>query len=104
MAKKKSYDETSVIRNISRRKGININYSSKVIEVHKDATDVGNSTWGKIDYLTHYCGWFVSVQDKINKKVFNIDNDSYVDSKVSKRENKIKLVKEVKNIMKNVRK
>ena len=106
MARKKSYDETSVLRSLARRKGVNVNYSSKIIQVWKDATDVGNSTWGKIDYLTHYCGWFVSVVKTLNKKVnVFVDNDDspkYI-SKANKRESKLNLVKEVKNNMKRIK-
>lgn len=108
MTKKKSYDETSVLRSLARRKGISFDYSQKIINVSSNATDVGNSTWGKIDYLTNYCGWFVKVSKQVIKKSnFNkdIDDDSLkVNNKIIKRESKINLVKQVKSIMKNIKK
>ena len=100
----KKYDETSVLRNLARRKGIVIDYSTKVIKVSNNATDVGNSTWGKIDYLTNYCGWFASVTKTAIKKQKNIIMETEIsepNTKLAKRENKINLVKQVKTIMKN---
>lgn len=57
MSKKKSYDEVSVIRALSKKKSIKVDVSAKHIKVAKDAMDIGNGTWGKIDYLCHYCGY-----------------------------------------------
>lgn len=52
MAKK--HDENKDLRSISRI--ARINYGSKTIQAAK--TDIiGIHMWGKIDYLTHYCGW-----------------------------------------------
>ena len=107
MTKKKSYDETSVLRNLARRKGISIDYSAKVIKVSTNATDVGNSTWGKIDFLTNYCSWFVCVTKNTIKKQKNIIIESELlepNTKIAKRENKINLVKQVKSIIKNTSK
>ena len=104
---KKKYDEISVLRNLARRKGVIIDYSAKIIKVSNNATDVGNSTWGKIDFLTNYCGWFVSVNKNIVKKQKSYTEDRIdepINNKTSKRENKIKLVKQVKNVMKNINK
>ncbi len=58
MSKKKSYDEVSVVRALTKKKSIKVDVASKCIKVAKDATDVGNGSWGKIDYLCHYCGYF----------------------------------------------
>lgn len=104
MTKKKSYDETSVLRKLARRKGLTFDYSQKIINVYSGATDVGNSTWGKIDYLTRYCGWFVRSVKTLNKKSNNDFNDN--DNRPSKEDRhnkKINLVKQVKNIMKNIK-
>lgn len=101
----KKYDEASVLKNLARRKGISIDYSAKIIRVSSSATDVGNSAWGKIDYLTNYCGWFASTTKITNNKQKNIIINSEIpeiNNKVTKRENKINLVKQVKNIMKKV--
>lgn len=52
---KKNYDEASVLRSISNRVGIN--YASRILTVDLNNPKIGNGTWGKIDYLCHYCGW-----------------------------------------------
>lgn len=52
---KKNYDEASVLRSISNRVGIN--YANRVLTVDLNNPKIGNGTWGKIDYLCHYCGW-----------------------------------------------
>ena len=52
MAKK--HDENKDLRSISRV--ARINYGSKTIQAAKTAI-IGIHMWGKIDYLTHYCGW-----------------------------------------------
>lgn len=52
---KKNYDEASVLRSISNRVGIN--YASHILTVDLNNPKIGNGTWGKIDYLCHYCGW-----------------------------------------------
>ena len=33
-----------------------INYSDKTLRASKN-TNIGIHMWGKIDFLTHYCGW-----------------------------------------------
>lgn len=101
----KKYDEASVLKNLARRKGISIDYSAKVIKVSNSATDVGNSAWGKIDFLTNYCGWYTSMTKTTINKQKNIIMDSEIseiNNKTIKKENKINLVKQVKNIMKKI--
>lgn len=56
MAKvKKAYDEVSIVRIVSNNRGCNI--SGKTITVDDTKQSVGNSTWGKIDYLCNYHGY-----------------------------------------------
>lgn len=50
----KNHDENKDLRLVSRI--ANIDYSSKTIQSPKSAI-IGNKTWGRIDFLTHYCGW-----------------------------------------------
>ena len=104
---KQKYDEASVLRSLARRKGININRSNKIIEINSNASDVGNGSWGKIDYLTNYCGWFARVDKTFIKKTSNeyIDNsEREVISKKIKRENKLNLAKQIKDSMKKIKK
>ena len=50
----KNHDEAKDIRLVSRI--ARIDYSNKTIQSPKSAI-IGNKTWGRIDFLTHYCGW-----------------------------------------------
>lgn len=50
----KRHDENKDLRLVSRIAKINI--VDKTIRCSKAQT-IGIHMWGKIDYLTHYCGW-----------------------------------------------
>ena len=79
MSKKKSYDEVSVIRALSRKKSIKIDMATKHVKVAKDAMDVGNGSWGKIDYLCHYCGYvqtFTASVPMIRKEEDGVSNET----------------------------
>lgn len=77
MAKK--HDENKDLRSISRV--ARIDYSNKTIQASKSAI-IGIHMWGKIDYLTHHCGWmffwnnsagtggYVGSSDDSNKKSY----------------------------------
>ena len=85
------HDENRDLRSFSRIG--KVNYSDKTLQCSKSAT-IGIHLWGKIDYLTKYCGWhfiwnnnvgvggFISAEDnpkkqdkikKIKKAHANID-------------------------------
>lgn len=102
---KKSYDEASVIRSLSRKAEIRINSANRVVEVMKDATDVGNGSWGKIDYLTKVHGYVCCFVNSIKKKsVINQDNDSFVSSnKTAKREGKLNMAAMAKSAMRKAK-
>lgn len=65
--KKKNYDEAKVIRIISKKRDIRVDGIKKVIEVVKNSTEVGNGSWGKIDYLHHVHGYIVLLVNYINR-------------------------------------
>lgn len=50
----KKHDESKDL-NLLRKK-CNIDYGRRLISASK-STILGNSSWGRIDFLTHYCGW-----------------------------------------------
>lgn len=50
----KKHDENKDLRLIGRI--ARIDYANKTIQAPKSAI-IGNRSWGRIDYLTHYCGW-----------------------------------------------
>lgn len=56
----KKYDEASVIRSLIAKKCV-INTITKVISVPRGV--LGNGSWGKVDYLCHYCGYTQSWLD-----------------------------------------
>lgn len=65
----KNHDESKDLRSVGRV--ARVNYSTKTISAPKTAV-IGNTRWGRIDYLTHYCGWsFVWDNSATVKRVFN---------------------------------
>ena len=71
----KKHDENKDIRLIS--KIAKIDCVNKTIQTSK-STIIGNRSWGRIDFLTHYCGytfiWNNSVS--INKNIYNTDDSN----------------------------
>lgn len=64
----KKYDEVSVVRQLNNVDAvIGINPASKVIKVAKNSA-IGNGTSGKIDFLSHYCGYHVVIVDVIQQQ------------------------------------
>lgn len=106
MAKKRAYDETSVIRSLSKKNSIRVNAIEKVVEVMKGATDVGNGSWGKIDYLHKVHGYYcVFVTSLGKKRVNNMDDDSVNvgNNKTAKREAKFNMATMSKNAMRKAK-
>lgn len=108
--KRKSYDEVSVVRALSHKSSIRIttNGAFNYIQILKDATDVGNGSWGKIDYLTHVHDYipikvtsFGGGKNRINAN--SEDNNSVIDTKTVKRERKFNMATMAKNAMKRVK-
>lgn len=107
MAKKKVYDEVSVVRALSKKASIYVNTVDKRIDIVKNNTELGNGSWGKIDYLIHvhdYVPVFVTSisSRKSVKKVTDNDSDN-VRSKASKREAKLNMAAMSKAAMKKVK-
>lgn len=64
----KNYDEVSVVRQLSNVGAIiGINSASKVIKIAKNSA-IGNGTSGKIDFLTHYCGYYIKYVDVVQQQ------------------------------------
>lgn len=106
MANKRAYDETSVIRSLSKKNSIRINIAEKRIEIVKDATDIGNGSWGKIDYLRKVCGYIPIFVFSINKRKFNNADDDTVNvgnNKTAKREAKFNMAAMSKNAMRKAK-
>lgn len=99
------YSEASVIRSLNRKKAsISINTNDKVIEVIKNTDEVGNGSWGKIDYLCKVHGYvyiFVKSFSKLSKKnTVTYMDDKEINTKIAKRERKLNMAKMVKTAMK----
>lgn len=70
----KNHDENKDIRLVS--KIAKIDYSNKTIQAPKSAI-IGNKTWGRIDYLTHYCGWTFIWNNNVSVRAnSNSNNDN----------------------------
>lgn len=107
MTKKKSYDEASVIRSLSKKSSININRYNRTIEIVKYNTDVGNGSWGKIDYLCkvhgYICGFVTAIKRKTSVSINNADFGNDDSSKSAKRERKLNMAIMAKSAMKRVK-
>lgn len=68
----KKHDENKDLRLVSRI--AKIDYSNKTIQAPKSAI-IGNKTWGRIDYLTHYCGWTFIWNNNVSVRSYNVNND-----------------------------
>lgn len=86
MSKKKTYDEVGVIKALNRKKDVKVSQYDKKIEVTRGTTDCGNGTWGKIDYLVHYCGYVQLWVEPNNINV--IKADKVASTKATKRQKK----------------
>lgn len=84
----KNHDENKDLRLVSRI--AKIDYSNKTIQAPK-STIIGNRTWGRIDFLTHYCGWHFMWNNEV--RVSARTNTTSDNTKNNKREAK-KLAKE----------
>lgn len=107
MAKNKVYDEVSVVRSLSKKASIYINTVEKRIDIVKNNTELGNGSWGKIDYLIHVHGYVPVFVPSISarkavKKFTDTDTDN-TRSKSSKREAKLNMAAMTKAAMKKVK-
>lgn len=107
MAKKIAYDETSVVRSLSKKSSIKINTTLKTIEVLYCNTEVGNGSWGKIDYLTKVHGYIVLFVKNISRKFTSNkssdDEDRKINSKTAKREAKLNMAAMAKSAMRKAK-
>ena len=58
----KKHDENKDIRLISRI--AKVDFSNKTIQAPRTAI-IGIRSWGRIDFLTKYCGWFFSWNNSV---------------------------------------
>lgn len=82
----KKHDEAKDVTILKRK--MYVDTTRKVIECSKSAI-VGNKSWGRIDYLTHYCGYVFIWNNDVR-----ITKDNYSNS--TKKEELRKAKKEAK--------
>lgn len=107
---KRKHDEASVIRSLMKKRGeIKVDAITKTIEVVKNASNVGIRTWGKIDYLVHYCGYHqilvtnISRVSAIEKVVNAAITYMNVNTKRQKQEAKLDIARSTKKILKSAK-
>lgn len=104
---RKPYDEVSVCKVLGKKSSINIQTWNKTIQVKKNATDVGNGSWGKIDYLVKVHGYIYMFVNELNGRKshkYNDENDvNNSNKKTIKREKKLNMAIMSKQAMKKVR-
>lgn len=101
--KKRNYDEVSVVKDLNKKKSCTV--GNKTISIDENHTDLGNTSWGKIDYLckVHQYSYIIGKAEKTFKgnsnhpKVREVKQPSYG----SKNLGGISLVDMSKQAMKN---
>lgn len=90
----RKYDEMSVVRALSKNPDVRITNRGnlKVVEVVKNGQNCGNTTWGKIDFLTKYCGYTQCY----------IDINAAIEAKQAERAAKKQAAKDAKNARKGI--
>lgn len=98
------YNEVDAIKALNKKNGISINKVGKAITIDKTNNNLGNSSWGKIDYLTKVHGYVVVFVTELGKKKKTIEDDTKdINSKTAKREAKLNMVAMTKAAMKKVK-
>lgn len=93
----KKHDENKDVRLVSRIAKVSI--YDKTIRVSK-SQPIGIKTWGRIDFLTHYCGYVLIYDGSIAVKSRMVSTDS--DSITSKKKQAKQAIKD--NSLKNKKK
>lgn len=108
MTKKVSYDEVSVAKSLSRKSSIKVYPNLKTVIIKKGATDVGNGSWGKIDYLCKVHGYVYIFSNLIGQFAKDVqedsDDSSVINKKAAKRQAKLNMAAATKAVMHKIRK
>lgn len=76
MKPRKQYQLDEVIRSLSKKHDVNIDTNLNTIEIltGKDAKhDLGNKSWGKIDFLCNYQGFHIMKVIKLSRQNYKKD-------------------------------
>ena len=108
MTKKVSYDEVSVVKSLSKKSSVSVNTNTKIVTIKKGAIDVGNGSWGKIDYLCKVHGYVYVFSWAVDKSTKDVQEDSdygsVVNKKAAKRQAKLNMAAATKAVMHKIRK
>lgn len=106
---KRKHDEANVIRSLMKKRGeIKVDAITKTIEVVKNASSVGIRTWGKIDYLVHYCGYHQIFVISVGRTTsIDATRNEFAaintNNKKQKQEAKLDIARSTKKILKSAR-
>lgn len=84
----KKHDEAKDVQILKRK--MYVDTTRKVIEANKSLI-IGNKSWGRIDYLIHYCGYVFIWNNDVR-----ITKDNYSNDKSNKKAELRKAKKEAK--------
>lgn len=73
MARKHTVDE--VVKSLSKKKDVKVDVRNKVVEILDNPyknNDLGNGSWGKIDYLTNHAGFQKVFVEEFSSNRFNL--------------------------------
>ena len=76
------HDENKDLRSFSRIG--KVDYSDKTLQCAKSAI-IGIRLWGKIDFLTKYCGWHFIWNNNVGNSYNQFNSDSNSDVNVQKK-------------------
>lgn len=69
---RKLYSEDEVLRALSKKRDVRVNRNNREVYLltgsnphYPKSDDLGNGSWGKIDFLTNYCGYRLIPTDKL---------------------------------------
>lgn len=94
------YDEAVVVKELGRNPAVTFN--GKTISVVKNTSLIGNSFWGRIDFLTKYCGYTLVQVDLDEQRAAKIAEQEAKKSakaaaKAERRKSKVDLIGAVRS-------
>ena len=82
----KRHDENKCLKSFNRIGRVDI--YNKTLQAAKNAV-IGIHLWGKIDYLTNYCGWhFIWNNDATPGHIQSSDDNNNADNSIKKKQKK----------------
>lgn len=97
------YDEGTVVRELTKNPAVSINSvgKNKSISIVKGTNLIGNGYWGRIDFLTKYCGYtfsYIDVDEQRATKLAEVEAKRVAKKAAiaEKRKGKVDLISSVK--------